>query len=395
MKKVTSAELREAVNRQASGVEIDYRVRAADFVISDARDRREELTDEGIAGAIKLARHLAAWSDAEREPTEIRAVPLSDTAYSIQTEADWLETFSPFIDRVREEAFGSPTPPFDVDSLDEMQEWIEKADKKERWEEIDPDSQVGKLESEIYERVDQLSRLAPRRFHFSQTNGLNFTYLDSDNRLCPRQIESVPRHYRDYRGFLDSDLPPIGVVAIAAHQMAEITGFESHDVLLYILTGIPPRLRRVVAGGMEVYNRLPDGTKLTGAVVDVSIRTPDVTWRELLQVHRYIRTIWESLGHSPQGEQPQRRRLTKKDRRLMEILDRLGGPPETPDAEFWEDVHREWIAAGYNAGPDKPRKRADSHRRHWRILKEKLEVPGVAPSVGADPEDRFNTSEED
>ena len=389
--KLTPGDIREGVNREVSDVHIDHRGRAADIVIDDARERGRELTDADLKQAFGLARRLAAWSMAKREPTEIRNEPLSDTAYSRQTEADWLDTFSPFVARVREKAFGSSDAPFGVDSLDEMQEWMEKADEEERWAEIDPDSQVGKLESEVRERIRQLKELAPGRFHFSQSGGFYFTYLDSKNDLRLMQIDSVPRSLRD-GWFLDFKLPPIGVVAIAAHQIAEVTGFESHDVLLYILTGIPPRLKRVVTYMAEKLCYLPDGTRVTGWMAEVSIRTPDVTFRELLEVHRNVRSVWESLGHSHPGEQPQRRRLTKKDRQLMEILERLGGVPEKPTGKFWESVHERWEDAGYNAGPGK-RKKADSHRRLWRILERKLEIPGVVPSVGAKAGER--TTKED
>lgn len=395
MKKLTPGDIREAVYRQVTDVHIDDKERAVDIVTGIAREEGRVLTEADLRYALGLARQLAVWSTVKSGLTEIRTASLSDTPYSRQTEDEWLEAFSPFINRVREKAFGAPDPPFDADSLDEMQEWIEKADEEERWAEIDPDSHMGKLESEIHERMDQLDALAPRRFRFGRTYGFHFAYLDSDNQLRRVQIDSVPRDLRRRRGFLDFDLPPIGIVGIAAHQVARITGFESHDVLLYILTGIPPRLRRAVVSGLEVQHILPNGTKVTGAVVEVSIRTPDVTWRELLQVHRDVQSMWESMGHSQPGKHRQRPRLTKKDRQLMEILDHLGGPPEKPDAGFWDDVHQEWEAAGYNAGPGKQRQLADSHRRHWRILKEKLEIPGVLPPLGADTLERSYDQEED
>ena len=389
MKRYTPEDFREIVNRHAADDDIDDMLRAADFVIGAARDRGDQLGEADLQSAHQLARIWGGGS-ATANPNEIRSTPLSDTAYSRQTEADWLDAFSSFIARVREKAFGTPDALFGVESLAEVHERIEEADLRERRAEIDPDSEVAKLESEIQERMGRLNELAPRLFEFSRRwNGLYFTYLNSDNQLRPMEIDSVPKHFIDSRGFLDSDLPPIAVVAIAAHQMAEITGFESHDLLLYILTDIRPRLRRVVVRGMQVYNYLPDrdgnysenGTEVTGTIVEISVRTPDLTFRELQKVNRKIRVMWEDLGHSPMGEERQHPRLTRKDRQLMEIIESLDVVPERPKAEYWESVHELWVAAGYNAGPGK-RNHPDSHRRHWRILEQKLEIPGVAPTVG-------------
>ena len=393
MKRHTPEDFREIVNRQASDDDIDTMAWAADHHIRAAKARGDELGDADLESALELGRMNRASANATANPNEIRRTPLSDTAYSRQTEADWLNTFSSFIDRVREKAFGTPEPLFDADSLAEMQEWIEGADKEERWAEIEPDSQVGQLRGEIEERVGELRELAPERsFQFHESPGLYFTYLNRDNLLRPMQIDSVANHLKDDRWFLDYKLPPIGTVAIAAHQMAEITGFESHDLLLYILTDIRPRLRRVVASGMHVYNHLPDGTEGTGTVVEVRVRTPDLTFRELQKVNRELGVIWEALGHSPTGDQQHDPRLTAKDRQLMEILELVGGVPDRPPAKYWESVHEQWIAAGYNAGPGK-RNHPDSHRRHWRILEQKLEIPGVAPTVGVKAREQTTTED--
>ena len=391
MKRYTPEDFREIVNRQASDDDIDTMAWAADHHIRAAKARGDELGDADLESALELGRMNRASANATANPNEIRSTPLSDTAYSRQTEADWLDAFSSFVARVREKAFGTPDALFGVDSLAEMHEWIEEAALRERRDEIDPHSPVGKLEREIKDRMEQLFEFAPLRFHFGQRPGLYFTYLNSDNQLRPMQIDSVPHDLRDDRWFLSGSLPPIGLVAIAAHQMAEITGFESHDLLLYILTDIQPRLRRVVVRGMQVYNYLPDrdgnysenGTEVTGTIVEISVRTPDLTFRELQKVNRKIRVMWEDLGHSPMGDQQHDPRLTAKDRQLMEILELVGGVPDRPPAKYWESVHELWVAAGYNAGSGK-RNQPDSHRRLWRILERKLETPGVAPSVGAE-----------
>jgi hypothetical protein len=61
-----------------------------------------------------------------------------------------------------------------------------------------------------------------------------------------------------------------------------------------------------------------------------------------------------------------RSRLTDHNRKLREIIEKLGGVPTNPSAEFWGEANRLWVEAGH-----KPTKHADAHRRHWERLKRK------------------------
>ena len=384
MKRYSPEIFREEINKRDTDVDIELRARAADHTIGAAQARDDQLTEVDVESALQLARLMAVSQTATTDASEIRGAPLPDTARSRQAEDEWLDMFAPLVERVRNRAFGSQDPPFDVVSLGAMEEWIQQAEERERWKPIDADSRVAVLREEAAALMQELSELAPNRFQFSETGGLIFTYLDSEGRLRPGQIGGVPDvHFGlhdSLGGLLSMSLPPIGVVAIAAREIAEITGFESHDVLLYILTGIRPRLHRVVWRAEKRYNLLPDGTEVAGGSVVVDFKTPDLTFRELQKLLGDIRSAWESLGNILPSDKQRRPGLTKKDHQLLRIIEQLDGVPDKPDASFWVDVHGKWNAAGYNAGPGK-RKQADSHRRAWRILERKLEVPGVAPPV--------------
>jgi hypothetical protein len=66
-------------------------------------------------------------------------------------------------------------------------------------------------------------------------------------------------------------------------------------------------------------------------------------------------------------------KLTPRDALLVEVIDEVGGRPDTVPPGFWEEVAERW---------DKrvrfPSRSPDSHARHWRRLQEKFRQPEEA-----------------
>lgn len=76
---------------------------------------------------------------------------------------------------------------------------------------------------------------------------------------------------------------------------------------------------------------------------------------------RLLNALRPSEGHH---------RLTKRDEQLLRVVDRLGGTPDEPTADWWREVGEAWKAAGLEElAPD-------SHRVRWARLQVKVEEFG-------------------
>lgn len=335
---MTEGEFREAVNQAPGDVGVEYRIRGADELLRILRPHGADPTEEDVERALGLARQFAAAEAGEHETS----VPLSPTAYSRETARLWARLLKPWAEDYREKTFGKPEPPFDATAWTAAAEWIE--------------DQVVELEKPA----------GPHRAHQVRS----FRYYGRDGSTVEEvQLKGHPAGL-EWRGLV----PAIVTLANLARAFHELSGISQAELVRYVLAGVRPELPRVRIRGETRFHQLPDGTQISGRRVTVDFLTPDVTWRELRELHRDLRRMWTELGIEQATNGPKKTpRLTPKDRRLLDVVGELGGIPDQPTGEWWEAVDEEWRRRGFE-----PRTN-DAHRIHWSRLQEKLEAPGVSP----------------
>ena len=211
-------------------------------------------------------------------------------------------------------------------------------------------------------------------------------------------------------------------LAVATEAMAALSGFETHEVTNWLLTGTAPSLVRASVGGSFVLRHRPEpessaadtdaehptiaGPKRKNGVfrsprVTVEFFTSDIRNEDLRELRKRIDQEWARLGDAmdpratlrrqaredarrafrsegwkisglptPGPARPSRGRLTTKDLQLRAAVDELGGVPEKPTAAFWEEVRRRCKEEGCGSV------QASSLRRRWKRIQSKPRPTG-------------------
>jgi hypothetical protein len=356
------------VNRAAPEVSIEYRADAADIIVDRGRKADAlRFTDDDVEEAVAIARRLqlvAAEVDDAHPP---KSAPLNETALSRNTEAEWLQVFAPLVEIVRQKAFGAPEPGFAREDYAGAARWIEaqlaalpvpEVGRLSR-EYFNLQAQLMRAQSQLSRATGQAWSVGPRRFLVEYYAG------DRERAVVRREI----------LGAADDPYAtgvPVAAIAAAANNIARVSGFAPADVTAYLLCGAPPTLRRaVVTAGREACS-VPAGeaesVDVSGAYVEVHVRTPDLTWKDLRALHQDIRRAWELVDvRLPRATGRQRARLTPLDLALLRVVEALGGYPDDAGTQWWKEVAQRWEADGL------PPRDRDSHRRHWKRLMTKAE----------------------
>lgn len=331
---------------------------------------------------------------------------------------DWLKTFRPWVESVRERVWNDPAPPFDVDAWDTAVEWIlaevmTEAEARIEAEESDTADVLASCEHR-----DRMERLRADMEWIGERVGVPL-------RLEFATLPALPYRHKDTRRVVQPRPEgTLGVIAEAVEAMAALSGFFPSDLTRLILTGEPPaELPRTRVQGIRVARSAPDGSLRQFPRVTVEFYVDDIRHEDLRRLHGEIRDTWEALradsvrkgarlsaretarrsnhregvmrgmvaqaqeelrypeegdtlpkDSSPirqrvyrptRPESAPRGRLSDKDVELSRMLDDLGGPPTQNSELTWAHVVEKWEAAGYDA--IKP----DSLRKRWERLQRK------------------------
>jgi hypothetical protein len=267
----------------------------------------------------------------------------------------------PWVEAVRVDVFGSAAPPFT--DLKDVEEWM----RNHRTEHPDF-SDASREDSERAALRDHLKRveeLAGRECVItSRARRLRFMWPTRDN-------------------LVSGNIPaPVGSPAyrlrVAADQISEATFFPASSVLRWVLLGIEPVLpayRITAAHGGSVKGQRTEPALSANRALNqgltkyvVEIFSEGLTFEQLRRVHQEIRAyVGADAGPS---EGAQRKPLTERNRRLLEIIERNGGAPPAKGQgkiAWWEGIKAEW-----NAGVPK-RERIEDWRAisqsHARLVK--------------------------
>lgn len=118
------------------------------------------------------------------------------------------------------------------------------------------------------------------------------------------------------------------ILAIETNEITNLTGFDRHQVCLWVLAGIAPEFYRF---RMTYHLTLPafPNRKKTVEWVVLEIRASDLKFKELKQIYKKIKALPTS-----------KRKLNPTHRRVWEMVKENGGVPEEGVVEFWGDIVR-------------------------------------------------------
>jgi len=276
----------------------------------------------------------------KREAARVRAADVRDTLTPRRTEGerllaartkDIVKRGEPWIRERRRALFGTPDPPFA--SLRDAAAWIEA---QQRLHARTPSAELSALD-------DELDVLIERRLEADPWSRAGLT--EKDNHLDYWRPDGtlgsvvVSRHAHALHG-----------VWRTAETMAELTGLPAATVIAWILVGIRPgrqvRLtdgRTAAAPGLRLVSWRLHHPKVSAVrdwpaiprpqrvLLDMDVR--DLTDRNLRVARR------EVLKFLARHRRPT---LTAKQQRMLEIVERLKGPP-TPKFQlsFWKRVAKQ------------------------------------------------------
>jgi hypothetical protein len=164
-----------------------------------------------------------------------------------------------------------------------------------------------------------------------------------DQTISPRGFSTTLALPDSTEGFggerRDRNLPvleggKLELLATEVDEIAERTGFDRHQVCLWILTGAKPRFFRF---RLTMHTAFP--TPLGPARpqsrrkvewVDLEIHASDLRFVELKDIYRRIRAIPTSS----------RRRVNPAHYRIYEMVEEVGGVPKTDRTAFWRGIVR-------------------------------------------------------
>ena len=230
------------------------------------------------------------------------------------TALDLSEAIQPWVQKVRQELFGTSEVPFR--SKDLAVKWLEKQGAaKARSNPL-----ADKLYAQILERVQKFRELKPV--------GVNIIF--SKTWLT---IEYQKAKKRDFV-FCATD--KLERLAYAIGEMEKATRFRQTELLMHVLAGsglLFPVGRVHISPLRGVYN-LPSG----GAIPRYEARFECFSPRELKKAHlaAFLDLVRRTFRIT------KTKRLTDQDRKLVDFFRRYGRPPKQGNLQYWSKVARQW-----------------------------------------------------
>lgn len=162
---------------------------------------------------------------------------------------------------------------------------------------------------------------------------------------------------------------PLFPLADDLETVSDATGFHPVRLVLYVLLDEKPFLNSVsVETDLMKVGRVPDtdGASVHRREVTITLRSPEVTLKQLREIFRHVREGWEAK---------ERNRLTDEDRALWEVVQGVA-QDEDVDLEgrfpwgFWGEVKDRLEDRGYS-------KKSELWRKQWsRGLQDRVNLYG-------------------
>jgi hypothetical protein len=329
---------------------------AADFFV-----QRRHHHESAVGPCLELAQHIAKFCKIN-EPAPRQAQPshVFPTPGELITSDLLVQKIRPYVERLRQELFGSPEPPFA--SYEAAVEWLVRTGREERehwqaespppppafqginaefvmWEtspeddgQSDQRPKVNVWMDAAYQRREEAELLADPWWHASFTRRA-IPYKASED-LSPEFIERW-----DSITIFDAD-SPLGRLERGAHEIAATTGFSTLSVVAYVLADVQPsrlsmklnyeNIRTIIrgAGPLTVQRPYENQIEYQRAIIEIydleNIRADDFE-----ALYRYLRGA---------VKRSRSKQFTARDRLLLDVVKRLGGVPSKGRMHFWERV---------------------------------------------------------
>lgn len=229
-----------------------------------------------------------------------------------------LERIGPSVKQTRERLFNSEAVPFR--SLKAAVQWIEDTADASKVQLSDKEQKRARgLRSEIFRLIAKLSAITKHHYGF------------------PASTQTVEYYRPGSRQVIACGAPigsPLELLATSSAAIANATGLWKAQVVAYVLAGIRPELATVALWQYpDTYTTLPTGEPYRRSYVQVTFNSPDITDEQLRTLRREIRGTWNAHRSKP---------LTERDEQLLEIVNELGGVPNSGRTEFWKRVAVEY-----------------------------------------------------
>jgi hypothetical protein len=252
-----------------------------------------------------------------------------------QTSQELTEKIRLAVERVRQELFGSPQPPFAT--LEEAMAWLQQTVAAQEAPAQTPAPYA--LKQTILETLAQYRAL---------------TGEPVGDPFVPEHLDYVEPGNPWVRRLPVYEGTSLATLRNTSKRLADATGFTPVSAVAYLLTGIPPLLASVNIDLSTAYSGDFDIFRQTATV---TLRTPDITDAQWRAVRRSIRRAWH-----PEKKKP----VPQRDTQLRDLMQRYGGVPKDrghgEQKAFWEQVQREYNSWATQHG--------GAPHKEWRITRQ-------------------------
>ena len=229
---------------------------------------------------------------------------------------------------VRQELFGSEARPFCT--VTQAAAWI--ASEAGKSPPAIDGSAIGKLHDELWKKVETLNRMLQGRGYYS----------------LPCWVEFLP--YQKPNSEWVHNIPVVGGTCLgtlqeACKRMHTNTGIPEDAIVMYVLKGGRLGYPAVaISAGLRT-SRLPNGDRIVREECKITIKVPDLTFKQLRNLYQ----LWR------RRQSPLNRGLSAAEEQTLALVEKRGNPPPkgTPEASrFWRTVQKDGKKAG----------------RHWQTV---------------------------
>ncbi len=316
VEKMTHVEFIEAhveqANKSKDLEEIFVRAAATELIQKGKHEKRH--ISEGVLRAREiqdkyqpnLQEKSVKTIKAESSKSHVRET----TPFLLLTANDLLQAIDLWVSEAREKIFGEPEIPFETSS--EAFLWIHNEAQNLTTTKENDKKEGAHIYDEIKKQIQVLFDLTGIKYELvHEIPQLRF-FLGGGKRTMG--------HVFPY-GLVVKFGSKLHMLAKYAKHLAESTSFKEADLVDYLLIGKKPTLPRIT------YEYVPYGL-LDQRKLVATFYAPDVTTRELHDLHRQMRILWPNVRS---------RRVSAADDLYMKLESEMGGFPESRKGrgKFW------------------------------------------------------------
>ena len=229
---------------------------------------------------------------------------------------------------VRQALFGSEEPPFRT--VTQAAAWI-ASEAGQSPPAID-DPAIGKLHDELWKKVETINRMLHGRGYYSLPSWVEFLPYQKPNSEWVHTIPVVGE-------------TRLGTLQEACKGMHTTTGIPEDAIVMYVLNGGRLGYPAAAISAGPRSGRLPNGDWIVWEECKITIKVPDLTFKQLRNLYQ----LWR------RRQSPLNRGLSATEEQTLALVEKHGNPPPkgTPEAgRFWRAIWKDGRKAG----------------RHWQTV---------------------------